>query len=112
MDFVLNPWLFLQGYIPTEVYTKRANIDKQQISIAKPTLLASPPLCCHFLNISEEEVDGESHCPICIEEFEVGGAVRNMPCGHGFHAKCILSWLLKCKSCPVCRHLVTKELSG
>lgn len=43
-------------------------------------------------------------CPICLGEFAEGEKVRVLPmCSHGFHAKCIDTWLLSNSSCPLCR---------
>lgn len=43
-------------------------------------------------------------CAICLEEFEVGGVAKAMPCNHRFHGVCIEKWLGIHGSCPVCRH--------
>ncbi|XP_022971293.1 RING-H2 finger protein ATL74-like [Cucurbita maxima] len=44
-------------------------------------------------------------CAICLGEFEVGDKVRMLPiCNHGFHVRCIDTWLLSHSSCPNCRH--------
>ncbi|EOY34702.1 hypothetical protein QUC31_018318 [Theobroma cacao] len=43
-------------------------------------------------------------CPICLGEFAEGEKVRILPkCSHGFHARCIDTWLLSNSSCPLCR---------
>ncbi|KAE8735823.1 putative Ribosomal protein L34e superfamily protein [Hibiscus syriacus] len=48
-------------------------------------------------------------CSICLEEFEVDGEGREMPCKHVFHSGCIEKWLQIHGSCPVCRFLMPAE---
>lgn len=46
-----------------------------------------------------------TECPICLGEFLEGEKVRVLPkCNHGFHVKCIDTWLESHSSCPNCRH--------
>ncbi|XP_044259002.1 E3 ubiquitin-protein ligase RNF181-like [Tribolium madens] len=42
-------------------------------------------------------------CPVCLKEHGEGETVKKMPCNHTFHAECILPWLEKTNSCPLCR---------
>ncbi|XP_028782263.1 RING-H2 finger protein ATL74-like [Neltuma alba] len=52
---------------------------------------------------SGAEITG-ADCPICLGEFVDGEKVRVLPkCNHGFHVKCIDTWLLSHSSCPTCR---------
>ncbi|KAJ0985420.1 hypothetical protein J5N97_003776 [Dioscorea zingiberensis] len=56
-----------------------------------------------------------TECPICLGEFEDGEKVRVLPkCNHGFHVRCIDTWLSSHSSCPTCRHslLDQPELAG
>lgn len=43
-------------------------------------------------------------CPICLAEFLEGDEIRVLPkCNHGFHMRCIDTWLASHSSCPTCR---------
>lgn len=42
-------------------------------------------------------------CVVCMEEFPIGVDVTRMPCSHIFHGRCIVKWLEKRNSCPLCR---------
>lgn len=51
-----------------------------------------------------------TECPICLTEFSQGEKVRILPgCNHGFHLKCIDTWLLSHSSCPTCRQLLFQQ---
>jgi len=42
-------------------------------------------------------------CPVCIGYFTKEDRIVRLPCRHTFHVACILPWLEKTNSCPVCR---------
>ena len=49
-------------------------------------------------------------CALCLEDFEIGNTVHELPCGHVYcfgkdQIDCpgIITWLKKNKTCPVCR---------
>nr|KYP60480.1 putative RING-H2 finger protein ATL5G [Cajanus cajan] len=47
-------------------------------------------------------VEGEG-CSICLEEMDVNDECYTMPCHHGFHPQCIVTWLKTSHMCPLCR---------
>eukprot|EP00252_Welwitschia_mirabilis_P021906 TRINITY_DN5753_c1_g1_i5.p1 TRINITY_DN5753_c1_g1~~TRINITY_DN5753_c1_g1_i5.p1 ORF type:complete len:311 (-),score=16.26 TRINITY_DN5753_c1_g1_i5:148-1080(-) len=47
---------------------------------------------------------GDLQCPVCFDDFEIGGEAKQMPCKHIFHEYCILPWLKMHNTCPVCRY--------
>tara|TARA_Y100000746_G_scaffold168277_1_gene145603 strand:- start:8 stop:580 length:573 start_codon:yes stop_codon:yes gene_type:complete len=47
-------------------------------------------------------------CSICLQECE---EATDLPCGHRFHAECLVPWLWKQGSCPNCRFTEREESS-
>ncbi|KAG6533873.1 hypothetical protein ZIOFF_007751 [Zingiber officinale] len=45
----------------------------------------------------------DTSCPICLDDLEEMSQVLAMPCGHPFHEGCLLEWLKRSSSCPLCR---------
>ncbi|KAL6606419.1 hypothetical protein ACP70R_042072 [Stipagrostis hirtigluma subsp. patula] len=49
------------------------------------------------------QADGGAQCAVCMDDFRLGAAAKQLPCKHVFHKDCILPWLDLHSSCPVCR---------
>lgn len=66
-----------------------------------------------FQNLERFKIEGgpkseSMMCPICLGELLVGiEAIRlPIPCSHVYHQECIIQWLNKSNTCPLCRRLV------
>ena len=54
----------------------------------------------------KKEKDGKvevPNCCICLDEISMGEKTVLLPCGHMFHSDCIITWLKKNNTCPMCR---------
>jgi hypothetical protein len=61
----------------------------------------------------DDDGDDDVFCVVCLDEMEEGDAARKLPCGHTYHAACVLAWLAKHNVCPLCmREVVRKEKRG
>ncbi|KAK9276592.1 hypothetical protein L1049_006127 [Liquidambar formosana] len=96
---LINP--FTQGMIVIEGTSSLESLLREisskggQPPASKASIEAMPEV-----EITEES--GE--CVICLEEWEIGGVAKEMPCNHRFHGECIEKWLGIHGSCPVCRY--------
>lgn len=52
---------------------------------------------------NEACIRAEEACPVCHEEFVAAEKVTEMPCSHCFHRSCLMRWLEKQNTCPLCR---------
>jgi hypothetical protein len=53
--------------------------------------------------------DNQKSCCICMEDFKDAEDVRTLPCLHIFHTNCIDSWLVKSRTCPICKFDITQN---
>ncbi|KAM7282645.1 E3 ubiquitin-protein ligase RNF181 isoform X2 [Ixodes scapularis] len=43
-------------------------------------------------------------CPVCLKDYSPGETVTEIACSHAFHKDCIIPWLTRINTCPVCRY--------
>ncbi|KAK6911432.1 Zinc finger, RING-type [Dillenia turbinata] len=68
------------------------------------------PWMKNVLKDAKIEEDCEINCSICLEDVQVGKIATSIPCTHMFHRPCIVKWLCKNQSCPLCRTKLTLEV--
>jgi len=55
-----------------------------------------------------ESKESEDVCSVCMETYQKGDVVKQLPCKHEFHGDCIDRWLNLKDACPLCRAKLTK----
>mmetsp|Transcript_18616 Transcript_18616/g.62855 ORF Transcript_18616/g.62855 Transcript_18616/m.62855 type:complete len:264 (+) Transcript_18616:194-985(+) len=94
---------------------ERGGDDLELVPVVKTRLVvpedvvgnASPRTAAHNL---ETEGDDDVLCTICLYPFTVGETVATLDCPHLFHEHCIVPWLRRKSSCPLCMHHIDWEL--
>ncbi|XP_057812650.2 E3 ubiquitin-protein ligase SIRP1 [Cryptomeria japonica] len=88
----------------------------QRLAENDPNRYGTPPACksaveaMPVVKICQDHLNSDfNQCVVCMEEFELGGETRQMPCKHIYHADCIFPWLKLHSSCPVCRFQMPTE---
>ncbi|KAI3449205.1 hypothetical protein Pfo_005870 [Paulownia fortunei] len=86
---------------PSCMNLKEANC-KTQLGFLSPTprkveleLLKSNPLIV-------SATDEEDVCPTCLEEYDSENPKIMTKCNHHFHLSCILEWMERSDTCPIC----------
>ncbi|ESQ47889.1 hypothetical protein EUTSA_v10021059mg [Eutrema salsugineum] len=83
----------------------------QQLAENDPNRYGTPPASKSAIDalptvkVTKDMLKSEmNQCAVCMDEFEDGSDVKQMPCKHVFHQDCLLPWLQLHNSCPVCRY--------
>ncbi|KAK9718387.1 hypothetical protein K7432_005560 [Basidiobolus ranarum] len=90
------------------------NFDNMEIDM--PPWLCSPIRSNTLTSAAKDNLaivrhDGDDICAICLENLNHHNCVvREMPCQHMFHQKCLFSWLDIVSACPLCRYELERSL--
>lgn len=77
----------------------------QHLSENDPNRYGTPPAQKEAVEaLPTVKITENLQCSVCLDDFEIGVEVKEMPCKHKFHSKCIFPWLELHSSCPVCRY--------
>lgn len=73
-----------------EMESLLASLKKTGIDLVK----SNPPI---IKSAEEEDV-----CPTCLEEYDTNNPRIVSKCNHHFHLSCILEWMERSRTCPIC----------
>ena len=95
----LDEIFFNYSYFATE------HVDSGRDSAAKTAGGATEAMidALSSATLTPEHVESEPECAICNEDFRAGELVCELGCKHHYHRHCIIDWLERQNSCPVCR---------
>lgn len=100
---LINPFtqgmVVIEGSSNLESLLRNLSVKDGQPPASKASMEAMPSF-----EIGEDAESSVGECVVCLEEYERGVVVKEMPCKHRFHDKCIEKWLGIHGSCPVCRY--------
>ncbi|XP_003372973.1 RING finger protein 44 [Trichinella spiralis] len=74
--------------------------------------------CYRFGTKSKEVNENQLSCVICLSNFEIRQLLRELPCSHCYHSKCVDKWLrrgrgkektLSNRTCPICRRVAKDD---
>ncbi|XP_044477193.1 uncharacterized RING finger protein C2A9.04c-like [Mangifera indica] len=85
-----------EGY---EDILRRAVEESMESEMSKPAIESSVESLEKMKFCGPED----EKCSICLEEFNVGDELCRLPCSHFYHEDCIVPWLEKSHTCPLCR---------
>jgi len=98
-------WLVLY-YVQRFRYIHAKDRLERRLCVQAKRALAIIPI----ITISKDDHDDdEDHCPVCLDVYKIGEAMRILPCSHRFHKACIDQWLLDKRTCPMCKMDILKH---
>lgn len=62
-----------------------------------------------MIKVTQFHVKKGSQCTTCMEAFVLEEEVARLNCQHIFHRECIIPWLVKNNTCPVCRRVADPQ---
>ncbi|XP_073813526.1 E3 ubiquitin-protein ligase RNF181 homolog [Musca autumnalis] len=91
---------FDRHYKRLQVLAIMNGID-MEIEVPEASKRAIAELPVHEVTDNDDKDNLE--CAVCKQPAENGEKYKILPCKHEFHEECVLLWLKKANSCPLCR---------
>ena len=85
------------------------NVDPEFEEIKQKLILEMDEF--QYKHITKYDSRKEKECAICLSEFKATDIIKVFrTCDHIFHKKCLLNWLKKSNTCPLCKHDLTNDI--
>ena len=86
---------------------KRQQQQQPSVPVVRPVARSAPGRAARRSDATAEPVEDEVdlvQCSVCLTEMRPDDdSLMTLGCGHTFHSPCLEPWLLRQKSCPLCR---------
>nr|XP_027186972.1 probable E3 ubiquitin-protein ligase RHC1A [Cicer arietinum] len=91
-----------------QIPTQRTNVEATRCSVKNLERITIDQ-SLERITIDEEITADNLTCSICLEEFLLGSeAIRlSSTCSHIYHQNCIIRWLIRSNTCPLCRRPIS-----
>ena len=66
------------------------------------------PVSSGTIDAMERRVDITGDCSVCMTSLD-GATCIKLRCGHAFHEQCIVRWMERRNTCPMCRDVIESE---
>ena len=104
----LEPWYEIHFNVMTGIHVdedKEISWDFVENPFNHVLQACKPPIpCLKKVKIQDNMGSNDALCcPICLQDFSVGSEAAATTCSHVYHSHCIVKWLLRSASCPMCR---------
>ena len=89
----------------------RAWVERPNSATVSPQAGVSPEIIAELprFRFPVKEMILDRTCAICLNVYEDGDELLQLPCQHFFHRECVDKWLRLSARCPLCNHDMNPE---
>lgn len=85
---------------------------KNEVISQKETLMVEEDECSKSSEPDVLATEEEDVCPTCLEDYDLENPRIVTKCEHHFHLSCILEWMERSDTCPICDQIMMFEMGS